>query len=94
MWALDFVWEPIPPDEASNYSVMHIASVLRDRMAQQPVASMETLQAHGEAMRNVVETLQACGKNVAQSTVFAVSNLATASVSRYCAFTWDERSRR
>ncbi|KAF2812301.1 uncharacterized protein BDZ99DRAFT_264432 [Mytilinidion resinicola] len=69
---------------------MHIASVLRDRMAQQPAPSMETLHAHGEAMRNVVETLQAVGRNVAQPTVFAVSNLATASV---MSAEWDEAKR-
>ncbi|KAF2493520.1 hypothetical protein BU16DRAFT_82091 [Lophium mytilinum] len=69
---------------------MHIKSVLRDRMAQQPAPSMKTLHAHGEAMRNVVETLQAVGRNVAQPTVFAVSNLAAASV---LSAEWDEARR-
>lgn len=61
-------------------SLLHIGSILRDKMSGLTEPSVETLQYTGETVRKVMETLQLGEKTVPQSIVLAVCGLASGSV--------------
>ena len=80
-FALDFGYNA-PQDEVSNYAQLYVASLIRDQTSGLMEPSFETLNAKGETVRVVKDTLAFCGNNVPQSTVFAMTILAFGSVSQ------------
>ena len=68
-------------DHTSLCSLLHIGSILRDKMSGLTKPSVETLQYTGETVRKVMKTLQSGEKTVPQSIVLAVGGLASGSVS-------------
>lgn len=87
-FALDFGYNA-PQDEVSNYAQLYVASLIRDQTSGLVEPSFETLNAKGETVRVVKDTLAFCGNNVPQSTVFAMSILAFGSVSQTSAYDED-----
>lgn len=67
-------------DHTSLCSLLHIGSILRDKMSGLTEPSVETLQYTGETVRKVMETLQSGKETVPQSVVLAVGGLASGSV--------------
>ena len=61
-------------------SLLHLGSILRDKMSGLTEPSVETLQYTGETVRKVMETLQLGEETVPQSIVLAVGGLASGSV--------------
>ena len=67
-------------DHTSLCSLLHLGSILRDKMSGLTEPSVETLQYTGETVRKVMETLQLGEETVPQSIVLAVGGLASGSV--------------
>lgn len=74
------ICEASASDHTSLCSLLHIGSILRDKMSGLTEPSVETLQYTGETVRKVMETLQLGEKTVPQSIVLAVCGLASGSV--------------
>jgi hypothetical protein len=74
-FALDFGYNA-PQDEVSNYAQLYVTSLIRDQTSGLMEPSFETLNAKGETVRILKDTLGFCGNAVPQSTVFAMSILA------------------
>jgi hypothetical protein len=78
-FALDFGFAP--SDEASAYAQMYVDCVNQDRRSGFGQPSFDTLNAKGEAIRMVQDTITTCGNEVPQSIVLAMALLALGCVS-------------
>jgi hypothetical protein len=79
-FALDFGFQTSRED-VSGSAQSYVVSCLRDKKAGLIEPSLETLDAKGETVRRVKDTLAICGDNVPPSIIFAVSLLACGCVS-------------
>jgi hypothetical protein len=78
-FALDFNFAP--SDEVSTYAQMYIDCVAQDRKSGLLQPSVETLNAKGEAIRRVQDTIAVCGNRVPQTIILAMALLAHGCVS-------------
>jgi hypothetical protein len=73
-YALDFNFAP--SDEASAYAQMYVDCVNQDRRSGFGQPSFDTLNAKGEAIRMVQDTIAICENEVPQSIILAMALLA------------------
>lgn len=69
------------PDVVSCLARLYVSCVAKDRQAGFPQPSFDTLNAKGETMRAVQETLTMCGNDVPETVLFAIGILAYGCVS-------------
>jgi len=78
-FALDFNFAP--SDEVSTYAQVYVNHVAQDRKSGLLQPSLETLNAKGEAIRRVQDTIAVCGNRVPQTIILAMALLAHGCVS-------------